>query len=33
VTPGNYRKHLSEGTIRIMNGLLEEYMLMFGYDA
>jgi hypothetical protein len=33
VTPGNYRKHLSEGTIRIMNGLFEEYMLMFGYDA
>jgi hypothetical protein len=33
VTPGNYRKHLSENTIRVMNGTFEEYMRIFGYEA
>lgn len=31
VTPGNYRKHLSQGTIGHLNALFGEYMRLFGY--
>ncbi|HEY5238478.1 MAG TPA: sulfotransferase domain-containing protein [Rhizomicrobium sp.] len=31
VSPGNYKKHLGEGTVEHINGVLGEYMRLYGY--